>query len=450
MARSGDSGCVACRAAVPKTAKFCPSCGTSTTPIGMVELSWDAPDAGQEIRFERGSANGGGRSRRGLVIGGLVTALLVGGAVVVGKSNTKSTTAPSTTSSTTAASTTTTSTTAVSESTTTTIAGPRSIGTGPLLGEPTGLELWIQPTFNGSTSLTTGIYRIDLDAATMTRVANQQTNYQGPPVTATVDGEGLHVFAGDSNVIRRDGTVNARSSIDGNVLAIEPDGIWVVPYGDGMSAPNSIERRRFDGSLVTTISLPKSVYPGLAAGAGRFVLQASDGRQFLFDVETKQLEPLVGSVVAARGGAFVANRCTDDLVCATTYVAADGTEVALDFAFFGWFSNGTASLSPDGRWLVSTPASGNSGSSPVILTVSNPIRGERVDLGVVRMMGYGSAIGAWSPDGRWFFTVTEQGLVAWRPGLAAPIVVPVADGASSADMIAVDMIAVGVVPGSGA
>jgi hypothetical protein len=426
------------------------STGASSSPVEMLGLETDAPVDTREITF---GPSGFGRSRRGIALGGLVTALVIGGIVAVSGSSKNAATPPSTAvpdTSTSQPPDSTTSTTEAPPTTTTSL--PRRVAvnaTAPLLGEATGLELWFQARFEavGGAASSSGVYRVDLDNGTAEHVAPSVHSGDGPVNFATVDVGGYHLLGDGSTVIHRDGTTaRTFTRFNSNVLISDADGLWIQNY-DAVTGPR-IERRRLDGTIESTLEVPSGSQVVTGAGRNTLVLGTADGRSFLFDTETRQFRPIVGSVVAANGGALVAVRCTDSLECSVIYVAADGSEHRLDVpvALIGGYDQ--TSLSPDGSWIVRTAFATDDGSQPISestlgrITVSNPVSGERIDLGAISLAqaqqygGIGFA-GVWSPDGRWFFVPTPTGIHAWRPGLATPILVLVGDGVLHADTLAV-------------
>jgi hypothetical protein len=397
-----------------------------------------------------------GRSRRGLAVAGVITALVIGGIVAVSGSNKNSASAPTTaapTSSTTAPDSATSST--VPEPTTTTsFPVPVAVNAAaPLLGEATGLELWFQARFEavGGAASPSGVYRVDLDKGTAERVAPTPYGSSGPVYAATVDRNGYHLLSDSSIVVRRDGTQARATSLNGSVLYADANGLWVQNYEVVASAgpftpfTPRFERRRLDGTVASTLELPSG--SGVRSGAGphTLVLGAADGRSFLFDTDTREVRPIAGSVLAANGGAMLVVRCADSLVCSAIYVAVDGSEHAVDYPIAGLeYGYGAVALSPDGTWMVRTVFATRAITEDAVVQVvaSNPVTGERVDIGTMlfrESQGYNgpTSSSAWTPDGRWLLLGTETGIHAWRPGLEFPILISVGDGVMHASALAV-------------
>jgi WD40-like Beta Propeller Repeat len=439
---------------MPKTASFCPSCGASTTPVEMLGFEYNAPIDTREITF--GAANEG-RSRRGLAVGGLVTALVIGGIVAVSGSNKNSASAP-----TTAAPTSTTSSTAPDSTTSSTVPEPTTTtsfpvpvavnAAAPLLGEMTGLELWFQARFEavGGAASPSGVYRVDLDKGIAEHVAPTTYN-NGPVFAATVDGDGYHVIGESSMTVRRDGTQARGRGMNVGVLSTDPEGFWVQNYDYVTEGPVNaprIERRRLDGTVATTTQVPAGAYVRSGAGPHTLVLATADGRSFLFDTDAGTTLPVSGSVIAANGGAMVVVRCSDALICSAVYIAADGSEHPVDVSLSAVDSGiGSVTLSPDGAWILRTAfptfeqVNRIGGDDVGNIVVSNPLTGESVDLGTVsfdQTQQYGNARSTgWTPDGRWLLFATQTGIHAWRPGLERPILISVGNGVMHAEALAI-------------
>jgi hypothetical protein len=443
---------------MPKLARFCPSCGASSSPVEMLGLEADAPIDTREVMFGQ---SGAGRTRRGLVIGSLVAALVVGGIVAVSRTNTNSASSPSTTdvgvatsSMTNAPSTTST----VPESTTTTVLPQRdTIGGGPVLGEATGLEVWVQASFGGTSPSPSGVYRIDLDSAVRDRLTSSMY-FNGQSTVAAADANGLHMYGsgGDGFHVNRLGLVTRGPQVNGEVFAADRDGYWLQNSAESSTTglPEALEHRRFDGSLISSVRLPSNSFLQASAGDGTFLVRGADFRSFVFDATSSKVRPLPGLVSAAAGGSVVTRRCSDQLDCPVFHIGADGKERVLsaerEEAFsFGPYGPALTWLSPDGAWVIglALPAGVQrddlSSNDRVLIDAQNPVTGERVVIGAVRfetiMSNYGFA-GApltWSPDGRWVFVSTANGLAAWRPGLLEAVAIPLGEGPVTVTAVAV-------------
>jgi hypothetical protein len=431
---------------------FCPSCGVSTSPVEMLELGHDEPLDAREVTF--GPAGRSRRSRPGLMVGGLVAAAVFVATVAVGRSGTNSA-SPSTTAAVDVATSSTTvvesTTTTEPEATTTTSLPERAVvGSGPVLGERTELELWYQASFGGSSSSPSGIYRIDLDSAARDRLTS--TMYlNGQFVLAVADATGLSMFASGDSVfhVDRRGNVVHGSQLNGDVIGSDRDGYWLARGTESSPTglPTTLEHHRLDGSLIGSVAVPANAFIQSSVGDGKFILRGADFRSFLFDANANDIRLLPGSVSSAAGGSLLTIRCSEKLDCPTVFIEGDGVESRVAegnegtgyFGPFGPFGR-SQQISPDGRWLIRPVFSNNyNGNDPIPIVALNPRTGERVALGNVAFnsAANGPSSATWSPDGRWAFVTTKDGLVAWRPGLTAPIRIPIGEGDATVTAVAV-------------
>jgi hypothetical protein len=275
----------------------------------MLGLESDGPIETREITF--GPSTGSGRSRRGLAAGGVITALVIGGIVAVSSSDKNSATSPTTTaavelatSSTTVAASTT---TFEPEATTTTSLPERqSLGRTPMLGEPTGLELWYQVSFSGPLSSPSGIYRIDLDNAVQERLTSTMY-FNGQSVVGATDGHGLHLYgSGDAAFhLDRAGAVRHGPQLNGNVVSTDRDGYWLQTEAESSSngLALTLEHHRFDGSLIASVPAPPNAYVESGGGEAMFLLRGADARSYLFDAVANEVTSC-GDMVARQAVGF--------------------------------------------------------------------------------------------------------------------------------------------------
>jgi hypothetical protein len=322
-----------------------------------------------------------------------------------------------------------------------------------MLGEPTGLELWYQVLFSGPLSSPSGIYRIDLDNAVQERLTSTMY-FNGQSVVGAADGNGLHLYgSGDEAFhVDRTGAVRHGPHLNGDVVSSDREGYWLQT--DAESSSNglalTLEHHRFDGSLIASVPAPPNAYIQSGGGEAMFLLRGADARSYLFDAVANEVSPLPGSVSAAAGGSVVTVRCSEKLDCPTVFIGKDGVEslvsdVVAGAGYFGPFGpfGRSQQISPDGAWVI-RPAfpdflTDYNGTDPVLLFALNPRSGERIGLGHVSFDAFANQQGAatWSPDRRWAFVATIEGIAAWRPGLVVPIVIPIGEGRAVVSALAV-------------
>ena len=177
----GRSGCPSCHAGVSDDAAFCPTCGNALGPVLVTDADDPVATAAPEVVFGRRSTRRQWWPWAALVAGVLLTRAITsaghegGDAPTIGNAaaTSTSTTEPSTT---------------IFTDPTTTTSLPQRLtsGNGPLLGERTGLELWINAFFQGANPSPTGVYRIDLDSGSIDLVAQGLTFDRGPDRSAVV------------------------------------------------------------------------------------------------------------------------------------------------------------------------------------------------------------------------------------------------------------------------
>jgi hypothetical protein len=329
----------------------------------------------------------------------------------------------------------------------TTVPAATVLGKGPLLGELTGLDVWFEAYWSNVSRYEPGVYRLNLDAATLQHVGPPQLAGPQTPVSF-VDASGFHLFADSTIVVHSDGTIAAGRFFFGSVLEAGADGLWVQNVADGRreGQQNTIEHRSIDGSLLAEFLLPRTSTSALAAGGGRFAIQAIDGRSYLVDVAAASVVPVDGSVLAANGGSIVVVRCSSGADCGATFIGRDGRTFPVDVPLDP-SATMPVTVSPDGEWLLVPRSVGaiQRDDALSLLTAYKPATGESVSLGAVsrsNRFGYGTT-GAWSPDGRWFFALTTTGFAAWHPGLDAPLVALLGGGVPQAQAIAAGPAALG-------
>lgn len=428
----GTVRCPRCRRAVADGAAFCPSCGAALGVEVAVEVSVEADRNDTGPTHEVVFAPGRRRGRVGVGVA-VAVAVAVGASLAVGGGGGGGSAAPSTiarrTATTTAAASTTPPSAATTPSsrptTTTTSVVVVSRTPAPLLGETTGLRVLL--------AADQGVFRLDLDAGTMTLVRTDGVTI-GADALVAMRGGSLRWSNGELYAIVDDRPTGQVPSFPGQPLGVDLDGraFALVYPSDGDQRPYvaviddaGALRRRLDLVLPADQFYP----PAWPAGHGGLLVPASGG-VFRWTAPGQPLQPVAAGVVIDVAGRFVLSRlCFPTPECRLTVTDLDAGAVASrpDASTTG-FSGGR--LSPDGRWFVRGPpidyATGR-------VDTSKPLRVESmVDERVVELSldiesplhldPFQGAGLAWSTDGRWlFYARGRHVLAAWRDGLTASI-----------------------------
>jgi hypothetical protein len=417
----------------------------------MIGLDYDVSMTTTDVTFERAGRGGGGRSRRGVTIGVVAAALLVAGVVAVSRSQpraeTASPTAVAQTTPTTPAPTATTE-AETSTSPTTTLPKRTSLGTAPLLGEPTGLELWFQGSLvvSGSSGQER-VYRLDLDRAVLEDVASK-LYFDGPFSDSIVLDDGFLAYGNRLTGVKRDGSpMTLVATPEAQIIGAGADGMWIRPFNNSGSQP-AVRHIAFDGRSLGELKEPADSYVQQSLGNDRFLLSAPSGRSYLLHADTGAITPLIGSVVAMarESDAYLTTVCDDQAVCHAEYHGANGLVRTTSLTPAG-YDGSRPVLSPDGTWMVSQAIVRERDGAIRVdsgmvapTTIENLVTGESIAVGKVPIAFGISGIDpmvAWTADGSWLLLATEGGLAAWRPGLTSPIVLPVALGSNPIAALAV-------------
>ena len=436
------STCPACGARLPVSAAFCPSCGVAISgdaiPLEHVELE-GADEAGGDV--DLGAGAGRHRSWRTAAAGLGAVVAVIAGLILFGRSDEHTaaptaTTAPSdtTTSATAAASTT----ISLSPTTTTPGADPRdrplstvvAAVAGPLVGGPTGIDLYVAATGNDGNA--PGLYRIDLDAGVVTLLAERQwtdriVHLYGVPYGAVVAGTSI-------DVVTRVGVSFSSGVVAGDVVAPDPDGVHVWTTSD--SDPRLLLRLRVDGGgTERTVQLPDGVrFAGLGAD-GAPLVRGQVGGTFRVDPDSRAVTRVSDGVVLGDGPAgLVELVCDDALACRQQLRPRDEGDPVL-LAEGELALRGRAVQSPDGRFALFLVSRALDGGTPVSLIdlATGESRGIRtepnlaVQLAPVDLATDGSSTPSsgvsWSPDGGWVTFVAAGRLYAWSVAQPEPTLV---------------------------
>ena len=421
--------CVGCGGRLRGDVAFCSACGAAAGG-GVLELEPDTNDnvgtEGRDVVLAR-PMWGRGRVVCVVVVAALV-AMATAGVLTGGqgeRSSSSTTTAtPSTSTSSTSptttppviASSTTAATTDITAATVTTVARTIRLGSAPLLGAASGLDVLVMSGLV--------VYRVDLDAATATLTALTVTDFgffrqTSVGVLKTVSNQS------DQPVLYpTDGSPPRLLEVRGNFLGEGPPGrLWFRDYGNDGSKIAFVEPTSSTKAVaLDSTGLPDNVLAdglhgllGVAPG-GIYRLQPPAPAQRISD----------GNLLAATNGYLVDHTCDSHLHCTTGVLdTRTGHRQALPTSpppnYFG------AMVSSDGRWVLMTRFLNGGNTTRGQLTMTG-IDGSTVDLGITDIFCDGRGCGGspgWSPDGHWLVGVRDgQTLWAWRPGLKAPLPVP--------------------------
>lgn len=459
---SGRTRCPRCGEGVRGAPAFCPACGTrlatgdeaavevellddrATATMGAGEVVFDAP----------------GR-RRGRTVGVAVAgalALAVGVSVATGGDRRSAAPTPTTVIAATTTTTAAGATTSSDAPTTTTTLGPVAVGTGPMFGETTGLSL--------VTTFSSELYRIDLDTGIAVPLhAGPQSGDAGLGILTTV---GLVV--GDQNGSLRllaPGATTPAALVDpadatsrlvvngANFVGEGPPGrLWLMSYDDAGQHVGYLEPAR--GGGFTEVPMPVSTGGVRADGLGG-VLFTAPGGVYRAEPGGSPSRVSEGYLLDAANGHVLTLECDASLRCvwqvldqatgSTWRVPVDGDVASL--------FNGGAALSPDGEHIVRTLAADSTPQPAARVRIEVFGREGRLAVFDETLFGnsYCSPFGCgnsavWSTDGTWLVGLSaSDSMWGWRPGLAAPVVAPVAPVTEAGSPGLSGMVAVGPTSG---
>lgn len=407
------TACASCGRRLARGSGFCASCGRAArgqAPDVVVELDGHgATTGGHDVVLAPARL-----SRRWLA-GGLVGALAAVVAASVASGGEGATVPTTSLAATTSIGTSSGTSSGIAATTAATIPARFAIGTGPLLGEPTGLALLL--------ALGQRTYRVDLDAATVTLVDLGSSVYdlQLTPI-------GLMYRTGDGGLaqLRRAGGAATNLGDPVGYLGAGPAGrAWFVRYGDGGNDPTFWYQDA--GGRPTEFSLP--VGHGVPDGAGGLLLDAPGGtyRWVPGGGGPRRLSP--GRLKLAGGGLALVDECDEAMQCADVLLdVGSGEHRPLPVPAPGTPAYTDGRISPDGRVLFVVHDIDTGAPSWSAVTLD----GDTVPLGRLstNCLSVGCTLAPqWSPDGRWVVWSPDQAaLAAWRPGLAEPVRVTLPDG----------------------
>jgi hypothetical protein len=418
------SACATCGHRLGRGDTFCSSCGRAQGAGLDLIVEFDStPDAGGH-EFVLAPRHRSHRRFVGVAVVGLATTAL---AVSLSTGSHDAATVPTTKTATTATTATTesdTSSTAVAtrvEASTTLVSAASRIGSGPLLGESTGLGLLVV--------VGNGTFRIDLDAG-MILPAGLRLD----PLEFEITPLGLLERSSEGvSVWRAPGRGEPRSLPKTSFLgAGPPQRLWfrqlqVEPRGFTVWYEEaSVDR--------VDVELPRGSEIVLSDGLGGLVIGALGGIYRWQPGDWTPRRFSVGSVLSVAGGFVLAAECDDDLGCgAVVHDLRTGTSRPAPIVpgLEGPYAYGQ--VASDGEVLLAL-RNVNGDQSLVAVTMAGAV----VDLGEARLGCLRSgctAVPHWSPDGRWLFWAKDPTTIAaWRIGLDRPVVIRLPDAALASEL----------------
>ena len=293
------------------------------------------------------------------------------------------------------------------------------VGSGPLLGEPSGLVVY---------SVTVGrLVRLDLDSGVITETAFAMGSDQIWPTSV-----GAVAQSSDRNLVLvpPDGTPPRRLAGSGAWLLGEgpPGRLWYQEPSAGEAELGLFYRDGPDGEPVR-VAVPAGRNGQLLPDGTGGVLVSAGGGVYRLVPRAPPRRLGSGYLVDARNGYSLEYTCDAVMVCG--FVVRDvrtGVVRPAPGDAARVFGAGGGQLSPDGRWVLvrsggseGTPSSGITALGPDAATVD---LGSAPDGGCVTANC--PAAPSWSPDGRWVIGSREPGVLwAWRPGLDAPLTITI-------------------------
>lgn len=395
------SACPSCGRRHSAGDAFCAACGRSLqggeTPELTVEL-----DGAHEVVLARSAS-----PRRGWAVAAALALAAVVASVVVGGGDdgeAVTTTVPAATTSV-GAGPATTSTSTTDAPTTMPPSTTISIGSAPLLGEPTGLGVLVRAS-DGD------VHLVDLDAATVATqsIDERYTELRWSPVgmVARLADGGWRILAS--------GAESIPLGPEDNYLGSDSTGrAWFRRNSRG--AQEDLVAVRADPAATETLDVADGRY-AVPDGLGGLVIDAPSG-VYRWTDGAAVVRIADGRFEAAGGGVVVLGECDEAMRCRD--VAADlrtGERTVLpDIDGVARAGYGYGAVSPDGRAVIAVR-----GTDQTMVAVG--LDGTVIELGTSLTGCFSPACSGsdWSPDGRWLVWQTPEGTIsAWRAGLAAPV-----------------------------
>jgi hypothetical protein len=389
------AACPVCGAPLPAGAAYCPGCGHASPGTWVTEAIDEGGVRDHEIVI--------GRKRRPRSPIALLAAILVllAGIVIVsrdhgGDSSSATTTAPSTTLPST--------TTTADAATTTTGQLSERVAPGPVLGQPTGLVVYLAVPRQDNEIL----YALDLDRGVFRELATMSHNEGELPVL----GDAILIYDDASEMlVHPDGaTKQLGDPANATFTTGRPDAYWKVSLDDELTASTAIfvvigapEQR--------AVSIPAGFHPFAGDGLGGLLVMGPDSRIYRLLPDSSTLVALdVSNTLASANGRVAAVACDDNLSCPIDVVDLTSGSRATIPGSAG--KRGTSSLAPDGAHL--SQIASTTDADRQALFVFDTTTGDTLLHVPYDGLSYQSGPPRWSPDSQWLFWTDVRGLEVWN------------------------------------
>ena len=243
-------------------------------------------------------------------------------------------------------------------------------------------------------------------------------------------GRSAMLSMGTDLIISRNGTVISVAGGDGRTLLIAERQRMIPTYGDGGSiwmtdgmqsaAASTAMRVAPDGTLLERVDLPAITRP--VAGSAEGLLVSTPGGVSMVNADGGEEITPTGQLVAADGERIAWVDCEAGVHCVVVLGTVDDPDqarlpLARQDVPAGYFGLPTGTYSPDGRRLAFPVYRINQWGTmerPSITIIDTATAGEAFRVqGPFRQDNSALPL-AWSPDSRWLFVASRDGVTAWN------------------------------------